>query len=230
MGELAALRGLNKSFWLNGREVPVLRGVNLSIAAGEIVSLTGHSGSGKSTLLAILGTLDSPTSGEVVVDGRPISQIPRKELAPFRNRTIGYVFQFHLLLPEFTALENVMMPALISGQNRSAAKNRAADLLAAVGLAGRIHHKPGELSGGEQQRVAVARALVMEPRLLLADEPTGNLDEDTALQVHELLLDLNRRSGAALVFATHSRKLADLAPRRLCIAGGNVQDLEPAPA
>jgi lipoprotein-releasing system ATP-binding protein len=219
---LIALRNLTKEYVDGPRVVRVLTGLDLSIAAGERVAIVGESGVGKSTLLHIVGTLDRPTSGEVWFDGEDLATKSDRELALFRNQEIGFIFQFHHLLPDFTALENVMMPALIGGVSREDARRRAEALLERVGLAGRLSHKPGELSGGEQQRVAVARALVREPRVVLADEPTGNLDPGTAAGVQELLIELNRERHLTLVVVTHGAALASAMDRTLRLAGGRI--------
>jgi lipoprotein-releasing system ATP-binding protein len=202
--------------------VEVLRDLHLSVARGEAVVIVGQSGVGKSTLLHVLGALDRPTSGEVHFGGVALGTLAERELAALRNREIGFVFQFHHLLPDFTALENVMMPALIRGLGWDEAAASARQVLARVGLGHRLEHKPGELSGGEQQRVAVARAVVLEPRAVLADEPTGNLDPATADEVHELLLDLKRHHGMTLVIVTHNEHLAALADRTLRLEGGRL--------
>jgi lipoprotein-releasing system ATP-binding protein len=220
---LIALRNLTKEFVDGPRVVRVLTGLDLDIAAGERVAIVGESGVGKSTLLHILGTLDRPTAGEVWFDGEDLTRKSDRELAHFRNREVGFIFQFHHLLPDFTAVENVMMPALIAGVGSEAARRQALALLERVGLAERIGHKPGELSGGEQQRVAVARALIQEPRVVLADEPTGNLDPMTAGGVQELLIELNRERRLTLVVVTHSTVLADAMDRTLRLAAGRVQ-------
>jgi lipoprotein-releasing system ATP-binding protein len=205
---LLVVEGLTKTYFLGARPVEVLRGVDLKVNTGEMVAVIGPSGAGKSTLLQILGTLDTPSSGRVELDGRDTSRLEVDELASFRNRTIGFVFQFHHLLPEFTALENTMMPALIQRMSRSRARRLAVELLELVGLGQRFDHRPVELSGGEQQRVALARALVLKPKLLLADEPTGNLDDQTAEGIHRLLFDLNGQLGMTTLVVTHNRALA----------------------
>jgi lipoprotein-releasing system ATP-binding protein len=179
---------------------------------------------GKSTFLHVIGTLDPPTAGEVLFDGRPWSAMSEEELAVFRNRSVGFVFQFHYLLPEFTALQNAAMPGLINRLGRDVAEERAREVLTLVGLAHRLDHKPGELSGGEQQRVALARALVLKPRLLLADEPTGNLDEATGEGIHQLLVELNQRLGIAAIVVTHNPRLAERMPRQLRLSEGLVVD------
>ncbi len=224
--------GLTKRYMKEGRPVDVLRGVDVIIPQGEMVSIVGQSGAGKSTLLHILGTLDKPTSGTVQFDGQDVFARSSKNLAKFRNEKIGFVFQFHHLLPEFTALENVAMPSLIHRRTQSKANQEASALLERVGLGNRMDHKPGELSGGEQQRVALARALVMKPRLLLADEPTGNLDQDTGQGIHELFQELNASMGISIVIVTHDPRLALRMPRRLRMEEGRLLDVSkesPAP-
>jgi lipoprotein-releasing system ATP-binding protein len=206
----------------DGHRVTVLSGLDLSVARGEKLVIVGQSGVGKSTLLHILGALDRPSSGEVHFDGLDLARLAERDLAAFRNREIGFVFQFHHLLPDFTALENTMMPALVRGMRREEASRRACGVLEQMGLADRLSHKPGELSGGEQQRVAVARAVVLSPRALLADEPTGNLDPETAADVHRLFFDLNRVQGITLVIVTHNEQLAALADRTLHLQHGRL--------
>lgn len=224
MSDAPLIRAVNlHKTYGDGEPVHVLTGLSLAISRGEKVAILGQSGVGKSTLLHILGALDRPTRGEVLFDGVDLTRLDDRELAHFRNREIGFVFQFHHLLPDFTALENTMMPALIRGTGRDQAAELAKRILRQVGLENRLHHKPGELSGGEQQRVAVARAVVMSPRLLLADEPTGNLDPSTAEEVHALLLELNRSQGVTLVMATHNERLARLADRTLVIESGCIR-------
>jgi lipoprotein-releasing system ATP-binding protein len=196
--------------------------VNLTVEAGDMVAIVGASGAGKSTFLHVLGTLDAPTSGRIQIDEQDLTRMDAAKLAAFRNRTIGFVFQFHHLLPEFTAVENVAMPGLIAGLSRPEAERRATALLADVGLSHRLDHRPGELSGGEQQRVALARALLMEPRLLLADEPTGNLDARTGADIHELLVELNRKRGMTMIVVTHNEDLAARMPRRLHMVKGRI--------
>jgi lipoprotein-releasing system ATP-binding protein len=215
-------RGLHKSYWLGEKEIHVLRGAAFSLRAGEMASLVGPSGVGKSTFLHVVGTLDPPTAGNVLYDGEDAFEMGEEQLARFRNRNVGFVFQFHYLLPEFTALQNVAMPGLISRLPRAEAEEVAREVLELVGLGHRLDHRPGELSGGEQQRVALARALVLKPRLLLADEPTGNLDEATGEGIHQLLLDLNRRLGIAAIVVTHNPRLAERMPRRLRLHEGLV--------
>jgi lipoprotein-releasing system ATP-binding protein len=217
---LIRIRGLQKSYTLNGKRIEVLRGVDLDIAQGEMVALVGASGVGKSTFLHVLGTLDLPSAGDVRIAGEDVFARSEAALADFRNRTIGFVFQSHYLLPEFSALTNAAMPALIQRLPEADAQARAKRMLEAVGLGERLDHKPGELSGGEQQRVALARALVLEPRLLLADEPTGNLDPQTGEGIHELLFEMNRKLGITAVVVTHNETLAKRMPRSLRLAGG----------
>jgi lipoprotein-releasing system ATP-binding protein len=219
---LLEARGLHKSYWLGEKEIHVLRGASFSLRAGEMVSLVGPSGVGKSTFLHVVGTLDPPTAGSVLFDGQDAFEMGEEQLARFRNRNVGFVFQFHYLLPEFTALQNAAMPGLISRLSREEADRVAREMLELVGLGHRLDHRPGELSGGEQQRVALARALVLKPRLLLADEPTGNLDEATGEGIHQLLLDLNRRLGIAAIVVTHNPRLAERMPRRLRLHEGLV--------
>ena len=222
---LFEIKGLHKSYWLGEREIPVLKGLDLSIEAGERMSIIGPSGSGKSTFLHVLGTLDVPTSGQVLFEGQDVFAWSKADLAAFRNRTIGFCFQFHHLLPEFTALENVRMPAAIQRMPAAEADRRAREVLEVVGLGHRVDHRPGELSGGEQQRVAIARALVLEPQILLADEPTGNLDEQSARGIHELLDDKNAKTGLTLDLVTHSSTLAQHLPRRLKMNDGRLEEL-----
>jgi lipoprotein-releasing system ATP-binding protein len=213
---------LAKTYLMADRRLEVLRGIDLEIAKGELVALTGPSGAGKSTFLHLLGTLDVPTQGRILYDGEDVFERGEEELAAFRNDTVGFVFQSHHLLPEFTALENAMMPALIRRVTRAEARRRAMEMLERVGLGDRLSHRPGELSGGEQQRVALARALCLSPRLLLADEPTGNLDPQTADGIHALLIDLNRTLSITAVVVTHNERLATALPRRLRLAEGRL--------
>ena len=198
----------------------VLKGVDFSVEKGEVVSIMGASGAGKTTLLQILGTLSTPDSGSLYIEGQDILKLAGDELAGFRGRRIGFVFQAHHLLPEFTALENVMIPALIAGMRRKEAQERAETLLKEVGLAGRAGHKPAEMSGGEQQRAAIARALVNEPSVLFADEPTGNLDSATKQEIHKLIFDLRDRLGQTTVIVTHDPELAALCDRTLTMRDG----------
>jgi lipoprotein-releasing system ATP-binding protein len=217
---LIQVQHLTKSFGNGSKRVDVLKGIDLHISKGEKAAIVGASGVGKTTLLHILGTLDRPTSGKVFYERKDIFTLNEKELAFFRNRGIGFVFQFHHLLPEFTALENTMMPCLIQGMTKQEASLKAKEILTLVGLKERLLHKPGELSGGEQQRVAVARALVLEPKVLLADEPTGNLDTKTGESVFQLLLELNRTKGVTLIIVTHNLTLAGLLPRQIRMVDG----------
>jgi lipoprotein-releasing system ATP-binding protein len=211
----------------DGSELEILRGVALRVETGEAVSIVGASGAGKSTLLHILGALDRPSAGEVLLGGRPVAGLDDESLAAVRNRHVGFVFQFHHLLREFTALENVMMPALVGGDAMDEARSRARDLLEAVGVSHREDHKPRQLSGGEQQRVAVARALVNRPLVLLADEPSGNLDNQTSERLHDLLFRLREQRGLSMVLVTHNRELAERADRTLLLADGRLQDNGP---
>jgi len=216
---------LQKSYPSGPVELHVLNGINIAIKAGEIVSIVGASGVGKSTLLNLLGTLDRPTNGKVLYDGQDIFELTDKEVARFRNRELGFIFQFHHLLPEFTALENVMMPALIGGKRKGEMKSLAGDLLARVGLSGREHHRPGELSGGEQQRVAVARALINNPKVVLADEPTGNLDRRTGEEVHNLIWELNKKMNQTFIIATHNESLAQRSNRIIRLTDGKAEEI-----
>jgi ABC-type lipoprotein export system ATPase subunit len=219
---LVRARGLHKSYALGARAVEVLRGVELEIASGEFVALRGASGAGKSTLLHCLGGLDRPTAGEVWVDGRNLAALNGAALAAFRNRRIGFVFQAYHLLPDLDAIENVCLPARVARLPVGEAERRGRELLARVGLAHRIDHRPAELSGGEQQRVAIARALANAPDLILADEPTGNLDSHTGDDIVELLCALRAERGATLVIATHDARVASRAPRVLELADGTL--------
>jgi len=208
MSSLLSVRNLFKSFTEGGAEIHVLRGVNLELQEGERLAVVGESGVGKSTLLHILGTLDRPTQGEILYRGQEVPLKDETALCHFRNQVIGFVFQFHYLLPDFSALENVMFPALIQGMEPEQAKAEAQRLLEMVGLKDRMSHRPGKLSGGEQQTVAVARSVVLQPKLILADEPTGSLDFRIGEEVQDLLFRLNAENGAALVVATHNRQFA----------------------
>ncbi|MEA2764661.1 MAG: lipoprotein-releasing system ATP-binding protein [Gemmatimonadaceae bacterium] len=206
----------------DGNSLHVLNGVNLSVQRGEMVAIVGASGAGKSTLMHVLGALDKPTRGYVVIGGEPIHGRNEMELGELRNRTVGFVFQFHHLLREFSALENVMMPLRISGRSEESARGRAAELLARVGLSARMSHRPGELSGGEQQRTAVARALAMDPQIVLADEPSGNLDRANAENLHELLSEVVNDLEIGMVVVTHNRSLAARANKVLLLEGGQL--------
>lgn len=208
----------------DGGLIPVLTGVDLTVSRGEMVAIVGASGAGKSTLLHVLGTLEPPNRGYVVVAGEPVHARSDEELAMLRNRAVGFVFQFHHLLREFTALENVMMPLRIAGTPKARARSRAEELLARVGLGGRMQHRPGQLSGGEQQRTAVARALAMDPSILLADEPSGNLDHAHASDLHDLLVGVVRDLEIGMVVVTHNRALAARADRVLKLEGGRLAE------
>jgi lipoprotein-releasing system ATP-binding protein len=216
------VRDLWKVFDHGGRRIEVLRGIDLDLPAGALVSIVGASGVGKSTLLHLLGTLDEPTRGTISFDGTDVTSLSPAKLAAFRNRAIGFVFQFHHLLPEFTALENVMMPGLIARLPHKECALRAEAILDRVGLSERLQHRPGELSGGEQQRVALARALLLSPRLLLGDEPTGNLDTKTGQAMHDLFCELNRELGMTLLLVTHNTELAGRAYHKLRMIDGQV--------
>ena len=220
MKELIQVQQLFKSYGNGTKRVEVLKGVDLNFFRGEKAAIVGASGVGKTTLLHVLGTLDRPTGGKIFYEGKDIYAMNEKELALFRNREIGFVFQFHHLLPEFSALENTMMPCLIQGIPKKESAYRAEAILTLVGLKERLSHKPGELSGGEQQRVAVARALVLEPKVLLADEPTGNLDTKTGESVFDLLQELNQIKGVTLIVVTHNLKLAGKLTRQIQLIDG----------
>ena len=203
------VKNIHKSFGT----LEVLKGVDLTVEKGEIVSIIGKSGAGKTTLLQIIGTLDKPDSGRVVIDGVDVFALKEKELADFRNRHIGFIFQFHQLLPEFNALENVMMPAMIARMSEKEAEQRAVQLLTELGMAERLTHKPNELSGGEKQRVAAARAMMMSPDVILADEPSGSLDESNKKELHKLLLQMREQYGQTIIIVTHDKELAEISDR-----------------
>ncbi|MFH1681141.1 MAG: ABC transporter ATP-binding protein [Candidatus Eisenbacteria bacterium] len=231
-GNDAVLRtaGLNKSFPSGAEVLHVLKGVDLAVARGEIVSIVGASGAGKSTLLHICGALLRPSSGTVLIGGEDVFRLGDGDLSRLRNRRVGFVFQFHHLLPDFTAEENVMLPLLIAGDRDVEARARARDLLDAVGLSARAHHSPADLSGGEQQRVAVARALVARPEIVLADEPSGNLDDRTSADLHRLLWSLRAELGQAFALVTHDEALADRADRKLRLHDGRIVEESRGPA
>jgi lipoprotein-releasing system ATP-binding protein len=213
---------LHKSFSMGSYELPVLKGINLEIQRGELIAIVGASGAGKSTLLHIIGTLDKPTNGTVTFDGQDLFQLTETQQAEFRNRRIGFVFQFHHLLPEFTALENVSMPALVQRRDPVSVESDATALLSEVGLGQRLHHKPGEMSGGEQQRVAMARALMQKPDLVLADEPTGNLDTHSGDALFALMRELNNLRGTTFVIVTHNEKLSAQSDRIVHMQDGMI--------
>lgn len=213
------VKDIRKSFG----KLEVLKGVNLSVGKGEVVSIVGASGAGKSTLLHIIGTIDKANDGEVIIDNTDVLKLKDKELAEFRNKKIGFVFQFHHLLPEFNALENVCIPAFIAGEERKKAEKRAGEILKFMGLSERLHHKPSELSGGEQQRVAIARALINNPVVILADEPSGNLDSKASETLHQLFFSLRDRFGQTFVIVTHNRNLAEMTDRTLTIKDGIIE-------
>ena len=217
---LIKAKDLHKSFGT----LEVLKGVNLSVQQGEILAIIGKSGAGKTTLLQILGTLDRPTSGQVFINGEDVFRLGEKDLATFRNRHIGFIFQFHQLLPEFTALENVMMPALIAGESRKESSRRAEQLLTDLGLRERLHHKPNALSGGEKQRVAAARALMMSPSVILADEPTGSLDEANKQELNRLLLHLRKQYQQTIIIVTHDKDLTSIADRVVEMVDGGIKN------
>ncbi|MBR6140415.1 MAG: ABC transporter ATP-binding protein [Bacteroidaceae bacterium] len=212
--------GIRKSFG----SLEVLKGIDLDIERGKVVSIVGASGAGKTTLLQIMGTLDKADSGSVIIDGIDVMKLSDAKRSAFRNKHMGFVFQFHQLLPEFTALENVMMPALIGGTSRREARQRAEELLAFMGLADRASHKPNELSGGEKQRVAVARALVNKPDVVFADEPSGSLDTQNKQELHRLFFDLRDKMGQTFVIVTHDEQLADLADQKICMQDGRIRE------
>lgn len=216
---------LRKTYQTGPVELSVLESIDITVEAGEIIAIIGASGVGKSTLLNLMGGLDRPTSGTVLFEDQDIFELTDRKLAKFRNQELGFVFQFHHLLPEFSAVENVMMPVLIAGRTKAEAQELASELLKNVGLEGREQHKPSQLSGGEQQRVAVARALVNSPKLVLADEPTGNLDRKTSEEIHDLLWELNERMNQTFIIATHNEKLAKRSNRIIMLADGRAEEV-----
>lgn len=224
MGEsgrpLLRVKDLTKLYRLGGQTIEVLRGVELDVWPGEMVAIMGASGVGKSTLLHVLGTLDAPSAGTIHIGDHNLSKLSGRRLAEFRNKHLGFVFQFHHLLPEFTALENAMMPGLVARLPRDVIERRAKEALDEVGLGHRLEHRPGELSGGEQQRVALARALLLGPKLLMADEPTGNLDSRMSEEIHQLFFDINARHGTTVLAVTHNAELAARMPRQLRMVDG----------
>lgn len=219
---MITIKDIKKSFG----SLEVLKGIDLHIEKGEVVSIVGPSGAGKTTLLQIIGTLDKPDSGSILIDNVNVTTLSQKKLADFRNRHIGFVFQFHQLLPEFTALENIMIPAYIAGTSSKAAKQRAEELLQFMGLSDRAKHKPNELSGGEKQRVAVARALVNNPAVILADEPSGSLDSKNKEELHQLFFDLRDKFGQTFVIVTHDEQLASITDRTIHMRDGLLENLE----
>lgn len=216
------IRNLVKTYTLGATSVDVLRGIDLSISRGDTIAILGASGVGKSTLLNIMGALDRPTSGEFLFKNEPLFNMDSKRLSAFRNKFVGFVFQSHHLLPEFSALENAMLPALIGGVNKEDAQSRAEELLTKIGLADRLSHKPGELSGGEQQRVAIVRSMIQTPEIILADEPTGNLDRKTGDEVFNLLLTLCSKNRITLIVVTHNERIANLMQRKITIEEGRL--------
>jgi lipoprotein-releasing system ATP-binding protein len=224
MNKILITKGLTKKYQTGPQEIEVLKGIDLAVDPGEIVIIMGPSGVGKSTLLHLIGGLDRPSSGDVLIDGENLFVLKDRELAFFRNKAIGFVFQFHHLLPEFTALENVMIPGMMYERDTAAIARRAQDLLQEIGLGGRLTHKPSQLSGGEQQRVAVARALINNPRLILADEPTGNLDKGNSLALYELILELNKKRQQTFIIVTHNEMMATHAQRVVELEDGRIKN------
>lgn len=223
---IVSARNVQKIFHKGGEQIEVLQGADLDVFSGDSISIVGQSGSGKSTLMHIIGALDRPTSGELNMDGKDVFRLPNGQIDAIRNQKVGFIFQFHHLLPDHDALGNVAMPLVIKGESVKTARQKADRILSKVGLSHRFHHKPGELSGGEQQRVAIARALVHKPQLILADEPTGNLDPKTAAEIMELLMELTADTDGALVMVTHDHGLADLCQRRFNLVFGKLEERE----
>ncbi len=222
---LVCLKHIDKSYYNNGGKIEVLKNLSVEINAGETIAIVGESGIGKSTLLHVLGTLDRPDNGKLLYKSENVFEYDSRKLADFRNATIGFVFQFHYLLAEFSAIENVMMPGLINGLKKSRLRRTAESILVRVGLADRMNHRVGELSGGEQQRVALARALVLKPVLLLADEPTGNLDKKNSNQVHDLLFELNDEYNMTMIIVTHNMKLAEYMNKQMTLVEGKLVEI-----
>ena len=220
------IKNIYKSYHLKNRNIPVLQDISLSIESGDFVALTGVSGIGKSTLLHLIGTLDKPDQGEICWGGQDVLQCTQEEICLFRNEKIGFIFQFHYLLSELSAVENVMVPLLIQGKRKNFAESRAASFLEKVGLLNRTRHRPSELSGGEQQRVALARALVLEPKLLLADEPSGNLDDASGYEIFDLIKEINGKNKMTTIFVTHHTNLANMAPKRFSLSGKGIERLK----
>ncbi|MCH8019959.1 ABC transporter ATP-binding protein [candidate division KSB1 bacterium] len=225
-GKILVTKNLHKTYQMGRTSIPVLQGIDLEVNEAQIVAIVGPSGVGKSTLLHILGTLDRPSEGSVTIEGTDVFKFDEKKLADFRNRTVGFIFQFHHLMPEFTALENVMMPGLIAGKPKKRIRDRAKSLLTEVGLEHRVNHRPGELSGGEMQRVAVARALMNDPKLVFADEPSGNLDRAASDALHELLWNLSRKDKRTLIIVTHNHELAENADKVVEIFDGSIKNVQ----
>lgn len=225
MSDFIVAQGLTKSFRMGANVLDILKGVDLTLQKGEILTVVGASGVGKSTLLHLLGALDRPTSGSLYYGGEDVFALDDNRLAAFRNRRIGFVFQFHHLLPEFDVLENTLMPALIRGEDRKSSTDRAIAVLEEVGLKDRLTHRPGEISGGEQQRTALARALMVEPDVILADEPTGNLDTHTAAHVHDLIQRLNQERKTTFVLVTHNERLAEMGHRTARMVDGRIEEV-----